>query len=60
MPRLRRRETQLALDWPLPGRVPVRWGDLAADLRDQVREQLIRLLRRAAQDAHGVEGGDDQ
>jgi hypothetical protein len=59
MPQPRRHDTQLALDWALPGGGASRWEDLPAELRDRLREQLARLLQDAALAARGEEGGHE-
>ncbi len=56
----RHHDTQLALVWPSQGSHSVRWEDLPAETRDRLREQLVRLLRDAAQAARGEEGGHER
>ena len=48
---------QISLDFV--GRGVMRWEEVPATVRDRVREHLAALLRHAAGDAAGTEGGDD-
>jgi hypothetical protein len=59
MPRPRRHDTQLALDWTLQGSGSVRWEGLPAEIRDRLREELVRLLQDAAQATRGEGGGHE-
>jgi hypothetical protein len=47
---------QLVLEWT----DELRWGDVPAPLREQVRAVLLELLRRAARADGGAESGHDQ
>jgi hypothetical protein len=56
MPRRpRMRETQLDLEWT----APLRWGDLPAAVRDELRARLRELLVQAASAGPGVEPVDE-
>jgi hypothetical protein len=57
MPRRpRSRVTQLDLEWT----APLRWTDLPAEVRDELRAQLRALLARVANADRGTEGGRDE
>lgn len=57
MPRRRRsRETPLALEWT----VALRWSDLPAKLRDELRAQLRELLAQVARAEGAHAGGHDE
>src|SRR5581483_10457691 len=57
MPRQRRsRETLLALEWT----APLRWSDLPAELRDELRAQLHELLAWVARVEGDAEGAGDE
>jgi len=54
--RRRARATQLDLEWT----APLRWSDLPAQLRDELRAQLRELLEQVARAAGAQEGGPDE
>jgi hypothetical protein len=57
MPRRRRaRETQLDLDWT----ASLRWSDLPAELREELRTELLALLAQVARRDDGAGGGRDE
>jgi hypothetical protein len=57
MPRRRRaRETQLDLDWT----ASLRWSDLPAELREELRTELHALLAQVARRDDGAGGGRDE
>jgi hypothetical protein len=54
--RPRSREKQLDLEWT----APLRWEDLPAEVRDELRVRLHELLAHAASATPGAEGGPDE